>query len=108
MAKLTYDEMMKLVDEKLTPELIESVIKEMGIEEDVKYYPDEHVERMHLENDLSVMVGDWLDEAIESMTLSELEERVEFFKKNYNEFKEIRISHPEVEGEDIKISVKEL
>lgn len=108
MAKLTYDEIMKLVDEKLTPELIESVIKEMGIEEDVKYYPDEHVERMHLENDLSVMVGDWLDEAIESMTLSELEERVEFFKKNYNEIKEIRISHPEVEGEDIKISVKEL
>lgn len=38
MAKLTYDEIMKLVDEKLTPELIESVIKEMGIEEDVKYY----------------------------------------------------------------------
>lgn len=108
MAKLTYDEMMKLVDEKLTPELIESVIKEMGIEEDVKYYPDEHVERMHLENDLSIMVGDWLDEAIESMTLSELEERVEFFKKNYNEIKEIRISRPEVEGEDIKISVKEL
>lgn len=108
MAKLTYDEIMKLVDEKLTPELIESVIKEMGIEEDVKYYPDEHVERMHLENDLSIIVGDWLDEAIESMTLSELEERVEYFKQNYNEIKEIRISRPEVEGEDIKISVKDL
>src|SRR5699024_3996861 len=108
MAKLTYDEMMKLVDEKLTPELIESVIKEMGIEVDVKYYPDEHVERMHLDDDLSIIVGDWLDEAIESMFLSELEERVEYFKQNYNEIKEIRISRPEVEGEDIKISVKDL
>lgn len=110
MAKLTYDEIMKLVDEKLTPELIESVIKEMGIEEDVKYYPDEHVERMHLENDLSVMVGDWLDEAIESMTLSELEERVEYFKQNQEDIREIRISRPEpeVEEEDIRVSAKDL
>lgn len=107
MAKLTYDEIMKLVDEKLTPELIESVIKEMGIEEDVKYYPDEHVERMHLENDLTNLIDDWVDNAIESMTLSELEERVEYFKQNQEDIREIRISKPERE-EDIKISAKDL
>lgn len=107
MAKLTYDEIMKLMDEKLTPELIESVIKEMGIEEDVRYYPDENVERMHLENDLINLIDDWVDNAIESMTLSELKERVEYFKQNQENINEIRISKPERE-EDIKISAKDL
>lgn len=74
MAKLTYDEMMKLVDEKMTPELIESVIKEMGIKEDVKYYPDEHVERMHLENDIQLIIGDWLEDALEKTSLEDLRE----------------------------------
>ena len=99
--------MMKLVDEKLTPELIESVIKEMGIEEDVKYYPDRTVERMHLENDLTNLIDEWVDSAIESMTLSELEERVEYFRQNQEDINEIRISKPERE-ENIKISVKDL
>lgn len=107
MAKLTYDEIMKLVDEKLTPELIESVIKEMGLEEDVKYCPDRTVERMHLENDLTNLIDDWVDSAIESMTLSELKERVEYFRQNQEDINEIRISKPERE-EDIKISAKDL
>lgn len=65
---------------------------------------------MHLENSLSIMVSDWLDEAIESMTLNELKERVEYFKQNQEDIREIRISHPEpeVEEEDIKISAKDL
>lgn len=74
MAKLTYDEIMKLVDEKLTPELIEGVIKEMGLEEEVKYCPDRTVERMHLENDIQIIIGDWIDNSIEKLSLKELKE----------------------------------
>ena len=70
-------------------------------------YPDEHVERMHLENDLTNLIGDWVDSAIESMTLSELKERVEYFRQNQEDINEIRISKPERE-EDIKISAKDL
>lgn len=62
---------------------------------------------MHLENDLTNLIGDWVDSAIESMTLSELEERVEYFRQNQEDINEIRISKPERE-EDIKISVKDL
>lgn len=108
MAKLTYDEMMKLVDEKLTPELIEEVIDEMNLNEEILQYPVElAVQRMHLENDLTNLIDDWVDSAIESMTLSELEERVEYFRQNQEDINEIRISKPERE-EDIKISVKDL
>lgn len=41
MAKLTYEEMMKIVQEKLTDKVINEVIQEMGIEDDVIILDDE-------------------------------------------------------------------
>lgn len=35
-------------------------------------YPDEHVERMHLENDIQIVLSDLIDKAIEEMSLEEL------------------------------------
>lgn len=83
----------------------------MNLSKEILQYPVElEVQRMHLENELTNLIDDWVDNTIESMTLSELKEKVEFFKQNQEEIREIRIGRPEpeVEEEDIKVSAKDL
>ena len=48
MSKMTYDEMMKKVNEELTDELINEVIQEMGIEKDVQIVDDNSTAHIEL------------------------------------------------------------
>lgn len=41
MAKLTYDEIMSMMREGITDELIEEVVDEMSLNEEIIRYPDE-------------------------------------------------------------------